>query len=309
MPWPNFLIIGAVKSGTTSLYHYLQQHPQIYMSSVKEPRFFALHGEQFEESRYDQFSIADFKRHAAESIINRDDYLTLFRDVKDEKAIGEASPIYLYSPQAAARIYRQIPRARLIAVLRNPPDRAYSHFLMRLRMRRVQTTDFLQALALEKSDDDSRPWTMPQYIRYGFYDTQLQRFLKIFPASQLRVFMYEDLRNPLTTLREIFRFLEVDENFQPNISTRYNTAAAKLKNPLWRVVVNAAPISIRTKLEYVLPPSVFRWYMSRRSRNLRESNKESQCPPEAREKLRPIFREHILRLQDLIHRDLSAWLE
>jgi len=125
----------------------------------------------------------------------------------------------------------------------------------------------------------------------------------------LRVFLYEDLQNPLPMLREIFRFLEVDENFQPDISTRYNTAAAGMQNPLWRAVVNATPVSIRLKLKYMLPPPVFRWYLSRRLGDYRGNVKATQCPPEAREKLRPIFRDHILRLQDIIARDLSAWLE
>jgi len=309
MLWPNFIIIGAAKCGTTSLYHYLKQHPQIYLSPVKEPRFFAFHGEAMETSQYDRLSRADLRSILADSITNLEDYLALFNGVKDEKAIGEASPLYLYIPPAAARIHRFIPHAKLLAVLRNPIDRTYSQFLMHWRNGRAPAKDFLRAIALEKIHDESRPWALPRYIRGSFYDTQLQHFLKFFPASQLRIFLYEDLQNPLPMLREIFRFLEVDENFQPDISTRYNTAAAGMQNPLWRAVVNATPVSIRHRLKHVLPPPVFRWYLAHRLGNYKGNIKATSCPPEAREKLRPIFRDHILRLQDLIRRDLSAWLE
>ena len=93
MIMPNFLIIGAAKSGTTALYHYLKQHPQIYMSPVKEPRFFAYEGEQL------AFCGPGDQRIKDSSITDIDTYQLLFRDVLNETAIGEASPVYLCSPQ------------------------------------------------------------------------------------------------------------------------------------------------------------------------------------------------------------------
>src|ERR687894_3261543 len=115
MTMPNFFIIGAQKAGTTSLYYYLKQHPQIYMSPRKEPHFFkGMHSELRKSGR------------GLPPVTDLGDYQALFRGVTDEKAIGEASASYLYSPKAPALIKSSIPDAKLIAVLRNPADRAYS---------------------------------------------------------------------------------------------------------------------------------------------------------------------------------------
>ena len=132
MTLPNFLIIGAMKSGTTSLYHYLKQHPQIYMSSIKEPNFFALEGSNLD------FNGAEGKEQIQrlikrESIINIEEYRALFRRAAHETAIGEASPMYLYSPEAPYRIRYYVPEAKLITILRNPVERAYSAFLYMTR--------------------------------------------------------------------------------------------------------------------------------------------------------------------------------
>jgi hypothetical protein len=232
---------------------------------------------------------------------NLDDYLALFKGVKDEKAVGEASTGYLASPQAAAGIHQFIPHAKLIAILRNPIDRAYSAFLMELREHSALASDFLQAIEREDIHDDNSRFC---YLRYGFYDTHIQCFLKFFSARQLRVFLFEDLQNPIPLLQEIFRFLEVDDTFQPEVKVRYNAAMNIPQNPIGRIIIKATPVSVREKINTMLPPSVFRWYISRRQGHF----KESQCPPEIRERLRPIFRDHILRLQDLIQRDLSHWL-
>lgn len=128
MRLPNFLIIGAAKSGTSSLYRYLMEHPQVFMSPVKEPNFFALEGEQI-----------DFSNPAmAEQVLPKlatdlDAYRTLFQDVQHEQAIGEASSWYLHSTRAPVRIRRHIPEAKLIAILRNPAQRAYSGYRMNVR--------------------------------------------------------------------------------------------------------------------------------------------------------------------------------
>ena len=180
MPWPNFFIIGAAKSGTTSLYHYLKQHPQIYMSPVKEPRFFAFHGETLEIDRYDQLSRADLRLILADSITKPSDYLALFNGVKDEKAIGEASPLYLQIPQVAARIHQFIPHAKLLAVLRNPIDRTYSQFLMHSRNGLAPSKDFLQTIALENLQDASNLWIHTAAI----YSWQLLRYtVAVFPGG------------------------------------------------------------------------------------------------------------------------------
>lgn len=128
MTLPNFLIIGAAKAGTTSLYHYLAQHPQIYMSPIKEPNFFAL-----EERCVDFRGPGDHLYIKQFSVTELERYRSLFQGVTHEQAVGEASPLYLYSPVAPARSHRYVPEMKLIAILRHPVDRAYSAFLHLLR--------------------------------------------------------------------------------------------------------------------------------------------------------------------------------
>ncbi len=117
MSLTNFLIIGAAKAGTTSLYHYLRQHPDVFMSPVKEPQYYWDEGPK--------------NMHAC--AYDRAAYERLFEGSESRRAAGEASPQYLHSPTAPARIAADLPRSRLIVSLRNPADRAYSCYLGRLR--------------------------------------------------------------------------------------------------------------------------------------------------------------------------------
>ena len=142
---PNFIVIGASKAGTTSLYEYLKQHPQIYMSPMKELRFFAIEGEKVDFcGPWDRIEIERY------SIKTLEDYKNQFQGVTDEIAIGEASPWYLYSEKAPKSIKSYIPDAKLIAILRDPVDRAYSHFSMHVMNGREPLADFTQALQEEE---------------------------------------------------------------------------------------------------------------------------------------------------------------
>ena len=109
--WPNFLIVGAQKSGTTSLFHYLRRHPKIFLSPIKEPAYF---------SKYR--GSVPFKNKKP----TKEQYLELFQNVKDESAIGEVSTPYLFDQDSATNIYKTIPNAKIIIILRDPTERAYS---------------------------------------------------------------------------------------------------------------------------------------------------------------------------------------
>ncbi|MCW5935662.1 MAG: sulfotransferase, partial [Fimbriimonadia bacterium] len=143
MRMPNFLIIGAAKSGTTALYFYIKQHPEVFMAKVKEPRFFAYEG-----------GVPEWKgpldaENNAWVITDKEVYTALFNDVSEEKVWGEASPIYLYSEPAPERIKNYAPDAKLVAILRHPIERAYSHYLHLIRDNREPLRDFGKALDLE----------------------------------------------------------------------------------------------------------------------------------------------------------------
>jgi hypothetical protein len=293
MTMPNFLIIGAMKSGTTALYYYLEQHPQIYMSPVKEPNFFCSGGEQSSPSG---------------SSTRIEAYQYLFKGVSDERAIGEASHCYLYEPQAAARIQQHLPNAKLVAILRNPVDRAYSHFLHMVRNGSEPLTDFAKAIQEEKIGAyDER--SFQDYIGRGLFYGQLKRYFDMFDRAQIKVYIYEDLNNaPLDTLRDIFRFLGVDDSFVPDISLRRNVSGYAKYKTVDKFLTK--PSVIKEILKIYLPARL-RWRLSKVFDDLKTRNLVQPPPlqPEVRRQLVEVYREDILRLQELIHRDLSKWLE
>jgi len=231
---PNFFIAGAPKAGTTSLYHYLGQHPEIYMSPIKEPNYFA------SEIRLGQFS--EHLRPRAEqdlaplraylngpmrekrfgSLISEwPDYLRLFRKVQGQKAIGEASVCYLWSETAAANIRRSVPNARIILVLRNPVGIVFSMYLHTLRSGAIHGS-FHEAIELGLKQRGGRIDIWHPFLDMGLYYEQVKRYLETFPKEQLRIYWYENYQaKPARTLSDMFRFLEVDPAFRPDMSKRY----------------------------------------------------------------------------------------
>ena len=300
MTMPNFLIIGAAKSGTSALYHYLRQHPQIYMSPVKEPMFFALAGKKVDFS-----GPGDNKAINHFSVTDRTTYQLLFQDISNEKAVGEASTLYLDSPKAPERIQYYLPEVKLIAMLRHPAERAYSAFMHLVREGREPLTDFEQALRAEEMRRRSNWGPLWHYTQRGFYYTQLKRYLDRFDQRQIKIYLYEDFNaNPLSIIKDVFRFLEVDEDFTPDISLRYNVSGIpknrvlhtflSKKNPIKMILKPILPVGLRQRIRIKFM-----------NRNLTKS----QLSPAIRKQLIDIFRDDILKLQELIQRDLSHWLK
>lgn len=292
MTMPNFLIIGAQKAGTTSLYYYLRQHPQIYMSQEKEAHFFSYENEDL--------NFRESSRNLTIPITNIENYRKLFQEVSSEIAIGEASPSYLYIPKAVERIQNYVPDAKLIAILRNPTDRAYSNFLHCVQDGREQLTDFEQALRVEKARISDNWGAMWHYVQKGFYYTQLKRFFDRFNPNQIRVYLYEDLQtSPINLVQDIFQFLGVDKEFVPDVSSKHNISGIPKNKTLQVLMTGLTPISAR--LKPFLPAK------------LRQSIKKQilvkpELSLEVRRQLIQVYQEDILKLQDLIQRDLSKWL-
>jgi hypothetical protein len=311
MAMPNFLIIGTARSGTTSLYHYLKQHPQVYMSPNKEPDFFALEGRtlNFDGPDGKEATNRRIRRGCATNI---EEYSALFRGASDETAIGEASTWYLYSAQAPSRIKLHIPRAKLIAVLRQPVERACSAFLY-LRLRGQEPlSEFSQALQAEEIRKCAN-WDWWWYYKdIGYYYVQLKRYFDMFEQDQIRVYLYEDLKaEPLRVVQSVYRFLGVDNGFVPDFSRKYNSSGVPKNNPL-ADLVHKAHHPVKTILRPLLPAGL-RWRLSTSVLNTRLMDWTVTEPPplldpEVRGELTDLYREDILKLQDLIGRDLSAWL-
>lgn len=291
---PNFLIIGAAKAGTTALHTYLNQHPQIYMTPQKETNFFALEGEKLNfqgpgDKETNHFSITTLSVYQAE-----------FEGVTNELAIGESCPLYLYSPKAPERIRAYVPNVRLIAILRNPVERAYANFLHLVRDDREPYRDFARALEDEPRRIEKNWEWFWHYLQIGYYGVQLQRYYKIFDRSQIKIYLYEDFRkNPLALLQDIFGFLNVDETFVSDIKIRPNKSGMP-KNQFFHQLLTK-PNPIKTALKPLFPPVL--------RQKIQHSNLvKPEISSALRQQLTDLYREDILKCQDSLQRDLSAWL-
>jgi hypothetical protein len=295
MTMPNFFIIGVMKAGTTSIYHYLAQHPEIFMSPTKEPSFFAFD----EQVAFSGPGDPNLTRMSLAS------YLRLFEGASNEKAVGEASTVYIYSATAAARIREHVPQAKLIAILRNPVERAYSNYLHWFRRGSEPLADFSEAVRAEERRVRENWDPVWHYLGRGFYYGQLRRYAENFSHQQILIRLYDDLvADSLGLMRDLFRFLEVDEGFVPDVSRRYNPGKMPASKLLHRLLVR--PHALRAALKPLVPVTLRRrWSASLRDRNL---HTPPSLSPELRAELQKIYREDILKLQDFIRRDLSSWM-
>lgn len=294
---PDFLIIGAARAGTTSLYQYIRQHPQIFLPRNKEPMFFAL------EDEVPAFSgPGDDKEINRKSVTSLQEYRKLFSGVDGEKVVGEASALYLYSPVAVERIQSHVPDVKLIAILRNPVERAYSSYLYTIRDRRETIRDFASALASESARIDNGWEHIWHYKMMGFYGRQLQRYYSCFDKGQIKVFLYEDLQEkPLEMVKEVFEFLGVDAEFKPDLSLQYNQGGVPKK--AWLNKFLTQPSRIKTLIKPMMPARMMRLYTEVKHKNLEKPILEQSV----REGLIEEYKSDIELLQDLLGRDLSAW--
>ena len=217
MKKPNFFIVGEPKSGTTALYEYLKQHPEIYMSEEKEPNYFCR--DFFEESlRY-------YGKNLFFHLTSENEYLALFQDSRNAKIIGEGSTGYLYSTVAAEKIQSFNPRAKIIMMFREPVDFLRSLHAQYLNDHIEDEHDFLKALQLE--GERTKMHNIPQNVRFPsllFYTERIKyaehvkRFLKYFDKHQIHVLTFERFKKDnKNSILKVLDFLEVTTDFEPQL--------------------------------------------------------------------------------------------
>jgi hypothetical protein len=291
---PNFLILGVPRSGTTTTYEGLKQHPQVFVSPIKEPMFFILQGEK-------ELSPA-LSKHRGPRDLNG--YQSLFRGVVQEKAVGEASTYYLFSPQAPLEIKKYIPEAKMIAIFRNPVDRAYSHFLLNRLAGAEPIADFKEAFDAEEERIRKKWFPYWSYRGVGYYGQQIERYFSLFDRAQFRFFLFEDLKaDPDRFFMEIFQFLGVEETINVRLPVKYNPSGV----PRNRIIHGflSKPNFIKSQMKRILPEKIqYNLHVGFMNRNLAKP----PLPAEVRRRILALYREDILKTQDLIHRDLSSWL-
>jgi len=207
---PNFLIIGAAKSGTTTLYEQLKMHHKVFMQKIKKTNYFALKNNKI---KFLKETVA--RGYYEDFVYNLEDYLALFHDCDKYKAIGEASPIYLFDKDAPYEIKKMIPDVKLIVILRNPIERAFSNFLMHHPGIGYETTkNFIEALELEEERKKNNWWWGFYYKEAGLYSIQLERYFSLFKRSQILILLYEELKdNPDVVYSKIADFLNISPFF------------------------------------------------------------------------------------------------
>lgn len=300
MPIPNFLLIGAQKCGTTALYAALRQHPDIYMSPNKEPFFFIMDG------KLPAYAMPG-PRYTDRLVYDWDAYCHLFAGANGQQAIGEASAIYLssyYPERTAERIYQRIPDARLIAMVRQPAERAYSAHTFYHARGLEPLADFAQALAAEPARVQSGAMPDLRYRLNGCYYANLKPYFDRFPRQQIRVYLYEEWnQRPQAVLRDIFAFLGVDATIDIEPKRKNVTMQPRWS---WLHRFLDQPNQTRQMLETILRGRLrTRVYGKLRSYNRRLP---PVLAPELRQTLTQRYSSDIEQLQTLIGRDLSHWM-
>jgi hypothetical protein len=298
---PNFLILGAAKSGTTSLYRYLKQHPEIFLADKKETNFFACKNLKLQDFRWEGRSPDFF----LSSITILEEYQSIFKKASKQVAVGEVSTGYLYSRAAPEHIRKFNPQVKLIAILRNPIERAYSHYLQLRREQREPLENFTQALLAELLRIHNNYVWDYFYKDQGYYFQQLQRYYALFPTEQIRVYFYEELESDVSKLvSDLFSFIGVTKDFPLDTSFKFNTGGIPIHPWFGRLI--SSNNRIRTSIKYLLSPKKRQEFKKLYLKLF--FRPAPPLPDSAYELLRDAYQDDISKLQELFRRDLSTWL-
>jgi hypothetical protein len=286
---PNFVVIGAQKSGTSSLYSYLNSHPQVFMSTPKEPQYFAT------------------ERNWS---LGQEWYESLFRDAGEATAVGEASTVYTKHPVhhgVPERMARLIPEARLIYLLRHPVERIRSHYEHLLRLGSES-----RPLAVAVLED-------PKFVNYSSYAFQIEQYLDWFPRNQMLVVTSEDLRNKRrATLRRVFEFLGIDETWAPpQMDVEHNSTrklqgrsfARKLKQlPGYRTIGRALPPRAKSVYWRIASKSTYVWLRRDSDLEVETSLRNlASMPDGVRRELESRLAHDVARLRERLGSEFDGW--
>jgi len=310
-PLPNFLVVGAAKAGTTSIYQYLSQHPEVYLSPIKETNYFAkdipldkirkdyYKGGELDVEAYVNTDLAE-QIHIA-FVSQWDHYRKLYKNVRGQKAIGEISNSYLHSSVAAREIHAVDPRMKIIMILRDPIKRAFSHYKMTLRVGLVKDSFYQEVqrdfAALEKGFRVSH-----LYVEMGLYAEQLKRYQQYFPPGQMRIYLFDDLKdNAAAVIDDMLRFLQVDPSYNVDTSFQANQASVPKNAGLVHFLRKTG---LRTVAKRISPR-----FLGEAAKKVFYKEKDDLVLTQRdKDFLRPLFEQDVRELEKMIQRDLSHWL-
>jgi hypothetical protein len=261
---PNFICIGAQRAGTTWLYENLKKHPEVFLPDIKELRFF--------NYNYDK---------------GLNEYSKFFSKVMNEKAIGEITPDYYRQNNALQRIANDLPNIKLIFIIRNPIERAYSHYEL-LKSTGSIKVSFRQAITKN-----------PGIIEYGKYGKHLENIYSLFDHKNVKVIEYDIMSiDPKTFLKEIYQFLDIDESyFPPEMNKKYN----KILYPRSQNTLNK--LKLGWLLEFIKKTNVGEFV-----RKINRSKKPKYRKDDI-DILVNAFEQDLNILNEIIGKDYSYWLK
>jgi hypothetical protein len=304
---PNFLVIGAPRSGTTMLHYSLGQHPEILVSHNKETNFFLFDGGGVRPSGLSEREFEMLRHRSATTL---EEYAALFAGATGRhRAVGESSPTYMMSPEVAPRIKARLPEVKLVAILRQPVEQALSLYMARQGGSVTGpglTQAFVEALTTGDAGSDGRRDGLA-IMEYGLYHRYLAAFYEQFERRQIKVTVLEELqRDSGRFFADLFRFLGVDDTFRPELK-RYNETGAARSATLHRLLYGSP--RLKRWARSVLPQSAA-YHLARLLHRLRSANlsRAQALPPALRPELTARFyADDIGALEDLLGRDLSLW--
>jgi hypothetical protein len=303
MALPDFLLAGAPKAGTTALHVALARHPQLYLSRTKEPKFFLADGRRPELAKGPGDA-----RTTRELVWRRADYEALFDPAPPGALLGESTSLYLYDAAAQARIAALIPEVRVIAVLRDPIDRAHSNWAHLWSAGLEPEADFVAACGLEDRREADGWAPFWRYLKLGRYGEQLESLWSHLPRENTLVLRYQDLReSPVPTLDRICAFLGVATGVLAEVPAENVTTHAS-SSPANRLVAQA--LRLGTAIDHSLPVSPLGPVNRALARHLqREQRPRQPLTPDQRDALIPRIADDVRRLEQLTGEDFGHWVD
>lgn len=303
MPMPTFFMIGAAKSGTSALYSYLGQHPEVFLPAAEEPSWFAFADHEL------AFTAPDEKPPAVNSqaVVIGSEYVALYESARPDQTCGDVSPVYLYWPGTAERVASKVPEARVIAILRHPVDRAYSAFMHARREGREPLDDFRAALTAEKERIAGNCGFIWRYRDLGDYAPQLRRWFEVLPRHQFLLATYDEFAaDPVGLCKRIQSFIGVSEDFIPDTGTRHNTSGIPRSPALYDLLNSHGPLA---RFARGLAPIVGLQRMKgAQARMQTRLLRRVPLDPDIRSELVTQWRPQIESLVGLVDLDIEGWL-
>ena len=276
-------IVGAPKAGTTSLFHYLDAHPDIRMSSEKEPDYFS-DKELLEQGLY----------YGGSRIDTLEKYNKLFSEKKEKGIMGEASVSYLFYPKVPLRIKAYNPKSKIIIMLRNPVERAFSHYLMDYRLG-------LTSESFESEFNKKEGLNFQQYFLLGNYFSQIKRYLEVFGRESIHIVWYSDFKkNSEKEVEDVFNFIGVDDSFKIDFKTIHNSFTMP-KNNFIRKIYSA--VWFRKFLIFMFPSALIKGV---RSVLFTEGDKP-KLQEDLKKRIQLYYQNEVQQLEQILTVNLDRW--